>query len=154
MTDAKTPIERLPPLELTGPTGTVRLRAPELGSPVLLLIRDEAIDRARPYVRALEDHERDLRDWYGRPLIITERPVSETALPRAVATREDWDGFGVDDSALMIADRWGIVYFAKGTTTFDDLPPLDDVVEWARYLATQCPECGVIDEPGYGEWAR
>ncbi|MGQ0814860.1 MAG: hypothetical protein ACT4O1_10400 [Gemmatimonadota bacterium] len=46
-----------------------------------------------------------------------------------------------------------MVYFAKETTTFTDLPSAIEVEEWLRYLATQCPECGVMDEPGRGEWA-
>jgi hypothetical protein len=29
----------------------------------------------------------------------------------------------------------------------------EEIEEWMKFLATQCPECGVIDEPGHGEWA-
>jgi hypothetical protein len=146
-------LERLPPLQLNGPAGVVRLDAPELGAPVLLLVRDGAIERARPYIAALEERLRDLRDWGGRPLLVTERNIVDSRLPSAVASPEAWDALGVENSALVIADRWRVVYFARGTTTFADLPAADDVVDWVRYLGTQCPECGVIDEPGHGEWA-
>jgi hypothetical protein len=130
-----------------------RLNAPELGTPVLLLVRDAAFERARPYIAALEERLRDLRDWGGRPLLVTERDMVESRLPSAVARPDEWDAFAVANSALMIADRWRVVYFVKETTTFADLPSPDEIVEWVRYLGMQCPECGVIDEPGYGEWA-
>jgi hypothetical protein len=153
MDESKTPLERLPRLQLTGPSGTLRLHAPELGAPVVLLVRNESLERARPYIRALAESLRELRDWDGRPLLITERDAGVTQLPAAVATRAVWDELSIEDSALIIADRWGVVYFMQETTTFDDLPSADEVVVWVRYLAMQCPECGVIDEPGYGEWS-
>jgi hypothetical protein len=153
MDESKTPLERLPRLQLTGPSGTLRLHAPELGAPVVLLVRNESLERARPYIRALAESVRELHDWDGRPLLITERDTGVTGLPAAVATRAVWDELSIEDSALIIADRWGVVYFMQETTTFDDLPSADEVVVWVRYLAMQCPECGVIDEPGYGEWS-
>jgi|SRR5688572_30659944 len=145
--------ERLPAVELSGPAGTIFLRAPELGSPVLLLVRDDALERARSYIGSLEARLADLRNWYGRPLLVTERAVAQSALATASASAETWAVLGVEagKSALIIADRWGIVYFAQQTTTFADLPSVSEVEEWLRYLATQCPECGVIDEPG--DWA-
>ncbi|MGH7445992.1 MAG: hypothetical protein ACRELT_00430 [Longimicrobiales bacterium] len=152
MPDRKISTERLPRLELTGPAGTVRLHAPQLGAPVLLLVRDASLERARAWMMALEQNASELRVWGGRPLLITEH-VAKSAVPTVVAGDEVWSDLGIRDSALIIADRWGVVYFLQETTTFDDLPPVDEVIEWVRYLSMQCPECGVIDEPGYGEWA-
>ncbi|MGH7449159.1 MAG: hypothetical protein ACRELT_16420 [Longimicrobiales bacterium] len=150
---ARTPLQRLPRLQLNGPAGTIRLHAPELGAPVLLLVRNEALDRSRPYISALVESLSELRNRDGRALLITEDDVGKTGLPSAVASRDVWDSLSIDDSALIIADRWGVVYVVKETTTFEDLPPAEEVVGWVRYLAMQRPECGVIDEPGYGEWA-
>lgn len=142
-------------MTLHGPSGIIRLRAPELGSLVLLLVRDDALKRADPYIEALEQHMPEMRDWSGRPLLVTERASVNRSVPAARLDPGGWRALGIDEgrSALIIADRWGLVYFAQHTTTFEDLPSATEIEEWIRYLATQCPECGVPDEPGYGEWA-
>lgn len=97
----------------------------------------------------------DLRHWYGRPFLVTETARPASALPSARLEPDGWSalGLGAGQSALIIADRWGLVYFAAQTTGFTDLPDADEVEDWLRYLATQCPECGVPDEPGHGEWS-
>lgn len=153
MTDRKVSVERLPRLELTGAAGTVRLHAPELGAPVLLLVRDASLENARAWIESFEQNASEIRVWGGRPLVIAEHDMGESAVPTVLAGEDVWSELGIDDSALIIADRWGVVYFVQETTTLHDLPPVDEVIEWVRYLSMQCPECGVIDEPGYGEWA-
>lgn len=68
-----------------------------------------------------------------------------------------WDGAvvtieGADRAGHLIADRYGEIYEVE---TADDhrLPTADELIEWFRYLSTQCPECGVLDESGAGAWA-
>lgn len=77
-------------------------------------------------------------------------------------------------TVLLIADRWGEIYHAaaragsasdpssgepppdEGAETPAEAAPLPSpaaIIEWLKYLTTQCPECGVIDAPGYGAWA-
>jgi len=103
--------------------------------------------------------------WAGRPLVIVPASVENAArlvgsvdgVPFPVLADPDGDvrrrlGVPADRAALVIADRWGVVYNAVEADTARDLPPVDEVIEWVRYLATQCPECGVPDEPGRGEW--
>ena len=147
---------RLPALILAQPKGDhLRLDAPELGSPAMLFVRDRALEVARPYINGWETRLAELKGWYGRPLLVTEERTPDTPIPAALATAQQWQELGIepDASALIIADRWGLVYASQQTTTFRDLPSAEEVEEWLRFLATQCPECGVPDEPGYGEWA-
>ncbi|MGQ0814859.1 MAG: hypothetical protein ACT4O1_10395 [Gemmatimonadota bacterium] len=87
-------IERLPPAELAGLAGALQLRAPELGSPVLLLVRDDALERAAAHIALLEAHISELRNWYSRPLLVTERAVPEGGCPvrervRRLGTRSE-----------------------------------------------------------------
>jgi hypothetical protein len=147
--------QRLPALTLNGPAGAVPLRAPAAGSRVLLLVRDADLERARPFIAMLEQSLPELRDWYADALLVTEHATPETALPVANAEHDAWSALGVrpGENALIIADRWGEVYFARQARSFTDWPPPPRIEEWVRFLAMQCPECGVIDEPGYGEWA-
>jgi hypothetical protein len=146
---------RLPALRLQGPSGPIGLRAPERGSLILLLVRDQTLDRARPYIASLTARVRDLADFDGRPLLVTEAATPDTDLASANLPTDQWRALGIGDgsSALIIADRWGAVYFTQQFTTVADLPSVAEVEAWIRYLATQCPECGVPDEPGHGEWS-
>src|SRR5262245_48032018 len=150
------PGARLPPMQIETADGRVEsLDAPERGSPALLFVRAEAQEVARSYLESWERALPDLMSWYGRPLLVTESAPPDTHIPWVIARAQDWTHLGIEAhaNALIIADRWSMVYFAQQTMTFTDLPGATEVEQWLRYLATQCPECGVIDEPGYGEWA-
>lgn len=48
---------------------------------------------------------------------------------------------------LLIVDRYGQVYDVVETADASALPSAGDLREWFRFLATACPECGVIDDP-------
>src|SRR5262245_27938537 len=153
------PGARLPPMQIEFADGRVEpLDAPERGSPALLFVRAETVEVARSYLDSWARKLPDLSSWYGRPMLVTETAPADTAIPAVpwvIARADDWTRLGIEPraNALIIADRWGVVYFAQKTMTFTDLPAVSEVEQWLRYLATQCPECGVIDEPGYGEWA-
>lgn len=66
----------------------------------------------------------------------------------------DWDGRFVERAPdgreahrLLIVDRYGQVYAVHDGASTADLPDADALEEWFRFLATACPECGVIDDP-------
>ena len=48
---------------------------------------------------------------------------------------------------LLVVDRYGQVYAVHDASDPDDLPGANELEEWFRFLATACPECGVIDDP-------
>src|SRR5262245_47309945 len=68
---------RLPAAALIGAHGPLPLRAPEQGSRVLLLVRDDAHELARPYIGALEQRLPELRDWYANALVVTEQELPD-----------------------------------------------------------------------------
>lgn len=51
------------------------------------------------------------------------------------------DVAGMPSPGVLIADRWGDVYFvgrfADGAPCFD----ADAIIDWLRHVQTQCPEC-------------
>jgi hypothetical protein len=64
-----------------------------------------------------------------------------------------WDGVVVateaDDEArhrLLVVDRYRQVYAVYDATDADGLPGTSELREWFRFLATACPECGVLDD--------
>lgn len=77
---------------------------------------------------------------------------------QALAERADdftsWDGHfevaepdGAPDHRLLIVDRYSQVYAVTDADEPAGLPDADALVEWFRFLATACPECGVLDDP-------
>ncbi len=152
--------DRLPALTLSGDDrAPVRLRDPARGSPVILLPPDSPAEAFVSYAESLAAAGDRLRDWYGRPLLVIGEgdgsPLRPPHLP-VLADREGAlrfrCGAGGEIGALVVADRWGQIYLLAATDRADELPTIDALEEWVKYLATQCPECGVIDEPGHGEW--
>lgn len=64
-----------------------------------------------------------------------------------------WDGLvqafepdGASVHRVLVVDRYGQVY-ALFDGSERDLPNVADLEEWFRFLATACPECGVLDDP-------
>jgi hypothetical protein len=65
-----------------------------------------------------------------------------------------WDGVVVtippDEAAthrLLVVDRYRQVYAVHDAADPEELPGANELEEWFRFLATACPECGVIDDP-------
>jgi hypothetical protein len=83
------------------------------------------------YLARLEAAADDFAAWDGR---VTSLPPDEASSHR-----------------IVVVDRYGQVYAA-----FDgdegELPDAAALEEWFRFLATACPECGVIDDPRGRGW--
>ena len=70
----------------------------------------------------------------------------------------EWDGRllvlppdGEPRHRVVVVDRYGQVY-AVFDGDGEDLPDASALEEWFRFLATACPECGVIDDPVGRGW--
>lgn len=48
---------------------------------------------------------------------------------------------------LLMVDRYGQVYDVVDAADASALPTATELAEWFKFLATACPECGVIDDP-------
>lgn len=78
------------------------------------------------------------------------RASLEAAAERLAA----WDGrvatLPPDGSAthrLLVVDRYRQVYQVVDAASVDELPSAGELEEWFKFLATMCPECGVVDDP-------
>jgi hypothetical protein len=47
---------------------------------------------------------------------------------------------------LLVVDRYRQVYAVHDCLDARDLPDAHALSEWFRFLATACPECGVLDD--------
>ena len=66
----------------------------------------------------------------------------------------EWDGLihiaEADGEALhrlLVVDRYRQVYAVHDEADAGELPDVEALAEWFRFLATACPECGVLDDP-------
>ena len=48
---------------------------------------------------------------------------------------------GVPRPGVVIADRWGEIYSVVHARSAPELPTMDDLLEWVRYIQHACPEC-------------
>ncbi len=101
-----------------------RRRARRLDATAILLPGAAGTDA---YRAAIEARAADFATWDGR---------FEVADP---------DGSAVH--RLLIVDRYRQVYAVTDSAETADLPDADALEEWFRFLATACPECGVLDDP-------
>jgi hypothetical protein len=43
--------------------------------------------------------------------------------------------------AVVVADRWGEIYYVKEGGPVAELPTPDELIEWLQYVQNECPEC-------------
>ena len=84
-------------------------------------------DQHESYISQLDERADDFAAWDGR---------IEVHAPSGAPTHR-----------LVVVDRYGQVYAIHDARDTADLPDADALEEWFRFLATVCPECGVIDDP-------
>lgn len=48
---------------------------------------------------------------------------------------------GIPAPGVVVADRWGEVYYVASATRASGLPGPDELLEWVRYVRNECPEC-------------
>jgi hypothetical protein len=100
-----------------------------LDATAVIVPGDAAID---DYVAALTERTADFSDWDGR-IVVAERD-------------------GAPMHRLAVVDRYGQVYSVTDAETTAEMPDAAALTEWFRFLATACPECGVIDDPIGRAW--
>jgi hypothetical protein len=48
---------------------------------------------------------------------------------------------GIPSPGVVVADRWGEVYYVSNSNRASELPGPDELLEWVRYVRNECPEC-------------
>ena len=71
---------------------------------------------------------------------LTARASELSALQtELVATRDVIAG--LPQGGVLIADRWGEIVHVVHASAPDDLPTVDDLLDWLEHLQSRCPEC-------------
>lgn len=146
------PVERLPDLRLPPvPDGAPLPLVPPggRGVPIVVAVHGPECDACRAYARALAGARAELREWDARLLVVVAGPVDGAArfaegLPFSVVAdeaRKLWRRMGMEGAAVIVADPWGEVRHRHVAGAAHDLPSAGELVDWARFVAIQCPEC-------------
>lgn len=158
--------DRLPALTLEMVDGQqpINLRRVRHDSSVLILPHADC-EGCVAYLRSLEALQAELVAWGGRSLVVAPDEGRARALaaqlacwvlldPDGRARREA--GIDGDAAAVLVTDRFGTVYLSQVSGDDHDLPAPQSLLEEVRHIVTQCPECGVPDDPLSGEerWGR
>ena len=101
-----------------------RARARRLDATAMLVPGQGRLDE---YLAAIDAHAHEFGLWDGRVVVA--------------------EADGEEAHRLLIVDRYNQVYAVHDATDAADLPDADALTEWFRFLATACPECGVLDDP-------
>lgn len=119
---------------------------------------DDCVD----YLAGLEAWADRLDAWGGRVLPVTSdlteaqdirRGAGSTALVDADGRARVAARLAGGEAAVVVADRFGTVYRSVPAGDGHELIDPGDLFEEIRYMGSQCPECGVPDEPLRGEEA-
>lgn len=150
---------RLPSLVSRVDGGEVRWRDPARGATVAVFLQSGDRDADRRYLDELTAAVPDFALWGGRVIVVMPDATAETAaIPSGGSARSlavvtetmgeaEHCGVGAGDDAILIADRWGEIYHGARGDSPAVLPGPGEITEWLKFLATQCPECGVPDHP-------
>lgn len=150
---------RLPALTSRTRSGELRWRDPARGSTVAVFLQSSDREADLEYLVGLTEAAEEFRNWDGTMIVVApgsgagDEPPLGDDVPRTLAVVTDVTGeaehCGVvaGEDAILIADRWGQVYHGARGDSPATLPTPGEIVEWLKFLATQCPECGVPDHP-------
>ncbi|HEX2207226.1 MAG TPA: hypothetical protein VHG93_06050 [Longimicrobium sp.] len=146
------PVERLPDLRLPSASGGDPVPLVSPGGrlvPIVFAAHDGDCEECRGYARSIAAADAELREWDGRAMIVVPGAAEDAArftdgvaLPvLADPERKLWTRMGMEGAALIVADPWGEVRMRHVAGAAHDLPSPAEVVDWARFVAIQCPEC-------------
>jgi hypothetical protein len=141
--------ERIPPLHVKelGGERRIPLRPEGRVANVVVTLHAGCNDCAA-WLERLMERDADIRDWDGRVLAILDgadeppagvSPGGKTL--RFAASEPRLAEKGIPTPAVLITDQWGELYAVEDAGTDHQFPTPDQVVEWLRYVAIQCPEC-------------
>ena len=146
--------KRLPELRFPSLSGDtpIPLRPPGRQGAVLLLLHTASCRECIAYLESLAEVRDQLADWDGRVLAVvpedgdaTPTGLVDRALPFLLARDEGGrcaSSCDLPPGSLVIADQWGEVFHIhRGRPEEHGFPGPEEVVEWLKFVAIQCPEC-------------
>ena len=125
----------------------VALRSGGREATVLVRVHAATCRDCQTYLADLATAGIDLAWWEGRMVVLVPGPLAGAAALRAdlgpfftvLSDPEDRAPL-VEGAGLVVADRYGQVYYVGHWGEAHAFPAPREVEEWLKFLATQCPE--------------
>jgi hypothetical protein len=108
----------------------------------------------RDFILQLAAGADSIIEWGGRASIVVSDSLNHAielhkSISGVFQVLADPDGNSkLEPPALIIADEWGEIYFMTEPGREHAFPTRNEIVEWVRFIAIQCPEC----EQPEGAW--
>jgi hypothetical protein len=143
---------RVPPVVLKQPGGggEVGLQ-PVRGPRVIVALHRPDCEECVAYAREVASIRDEVASWGGDIVVVAGASIPDTSVLHGleVAVLKDPDNIIADGRlSVTIVDEWGEVYFASEPEGTHGRIAAEEVVEWVKFIAIQCPEC----EGPEGEW--
>lgn len=104
------------------------------------------------YVKQVLHMRDELASWGGHVAVVCSECSGESAAELAglgVPLLDDRDALLAHGRlTVIVADEWDEIYFASESDEVHGIISADEVLEWVKFVAIQCPEC----EGPEGEW--
>lgn len=143
-----------------GSGSTVPLRSQNRDSVVLVHSHGPECAACGRYLADLAGHVAELAAWDGHVVALipdkdgAAAKFRERALPFPTLIEDERTKGLMDDAGVVVADRYGQVYAVAPAGPAHAFLAPQEVEQWVRFLAIQCPECGVHDDPGPAHWGE
>ena len=117
------------------------------GPRVVVLLHAATCPECHDYLRSVIARLDAVTEWGGRVLIVAPGSADGGAAilpfegPDAAVLTDPAGAVGGGAAVALVTDEWGEVFFVVDAGPEHDLPPADELVEWVRFAAIQCPEC-------------
>jgi hypothetical protein len=92
------------------------------------------------YLQALTSIVDEFRVWDARLLVCISPEIAAAPSPLPFGTLLINDQFPLEGTGLIVADRYGQVFYVVRAHDGHTLPSAQELTEWLKHLGTLCPE--------------
>jgi hypothetical protein len=119
-------------------------------STMVVLVHEVVCAGCRAYIEQLRVAVPALREWDGRVVVVSraagDGPGDDVADSTVTVLHDDGgelaSQLAVSVPAVVVADQWGEVHaVVEASPSHGGFPSVPELLEWAQFLAVQCPEC-------------
>ena len=149
--DLKSASRPWPDIELptASGNGTYTLTARPRWSLVVVFLHGFDCEDCVHFLQELEEVQADLTEWDAQIAVVLKRISDNARMPELAPTIQVLvDAEHMFESAahvvapaVLVVDQWRDVRESWEAGESHRFPAVSELVSWARFLATQCPEC-------------
>jgi hypothetical protein len=133
----------LPDVDLASSSGAREELLRHGRATLLVVLHDAACRSCFAFVQSLRKANDELESWDMDVVVITPEPAPAEKTFRSFvdAGSRFADAMEIKPPSVLVVDQWGDVKELYEVADSHTFPATDALIAWARYLATQCPEC-------------